>query len=295
MYSNIYGLLAGLVLVVMPLTVAAQSGQTVPMELAQRLADQNGLTQTQVFVGTLPPSMDSSIPQPKGVRLLGAVTQNEPLNIVELFYETAQPSRTVAEAYGLALIKSGWKKSESPGLPHGGFKPSFGGYTMYCRGKAIAISVQTPPRSKNDLRIAVSRHEQGDPCESFGAQQIMERFKTPLPDLVAPPGSQMTPASAGVTTGDSGATIKTSSSLSVILSSFAGQMRNAGWALGATAQTPSLGSQVFHVVDAQKQQWQAVLTIYASDIAANTYYAFVDVTNLTSQSKDNGSSWQSSP
>ena len=128
MSSKIHGILASLALAVMPLSVSAQSAQAVPMELAQRIADNSGVTQAEIFVRRLPPSIDSTVPQPQGVRLLGAVTQTEPINTVELYYDTNQPSRTVAEAYGAALIKSGWKKSESPGLPHGGFRqPSFGG------------------------------------------------------------------------------------------------------------------------------------------------------------------------
>ncbi len=295
--NNVRAIVMVVALAARPVSVMAQSGQTVPMELAQRLADTGGVARAQIFVGTLPPSMDSSVPLPKGVRLLGALVEKEPLNTTSLFYDTAQSSRSVAQAYGAELIRSGWKKTEAPGPLHGGFRETlFGGYTMYCRDNGSMVTVLTPPKSNTDLRVAVLKKPQGqDACESFVPQEMLERFRTPLPDLIAPPGAKMTMGSAGVTTGASGATIKTTSSLNSILESFSGQMRSAGWTPGAAAQTASLGSQTFHVVDAKKQQWQAVLTIYASDAAANTYYAFVDATNLTLESKGGSGGWLSVP
>ena len=270
-----------------PAPALAQSDEQNALELARRIASMQGVASAQVFVGKLPNGLPA-IPLPEA-RIVGSVATKgfapEQTDRFEVYYD-GDPA--VLAAYGAKMRGDGWSERPTPyNLPRGGFQPApFGSFHVFCKAGKPSIIARLAAKSR-DLSVGVSASMRQDACsEDFPGDMraMLERMQTPLPDLQAPSGVDMTVSQAGNPSGASGAFLKGPQSVSALLQAFAGQFSAAGWRASSSLANDQLGSQSFHFTDAKRQQWQTVLTIYTSDIDPQTHYAFLDVTNLTAQS-----------
>jgi hypothetical protein len=107
--------------------------------------------------------------------------------------------------------------------------------------------------------------------------------KSPLPQLTAPAGATMHPGTPGIMGAGpaSGAAFVTTMPLTQLLDALSLQLTKAGWKATPSNVTDTLGSRSFSIVDDTGQHWQAVITIYRSDVHPDRYYSYIDLTNLS--------------
>ena len=140
---------------------------------------------------------------------------------------------------------------------------------MYGSSDQNAITITTQQRSG---RL--------DPCEVLPAISRLIP-QTPLPTLNQPAGTTMTTSRAGAQDGISGAKLVTAMQLNGLMDALGRQLTAAGWSRDTASVSAQVGTTTYTTTDADAHRWQAALTIYRSAAAPTTYYAFIDVTNLS--------------
>ncbi|HEY9179131.1 MAG TPA: hypothetical protein VIO32_00325, partial [Candidatus Baltobacteraceae bacterium] len=235
----------------------------------QRLADSDfPQIHKTVTVGALPPGWTPPAPLPQGVPLLGAVyTANAD---TELYYAPTD-ANAASQQYVTQLRAAGYR--EHLGVAgRGGFSFAqiFGNLTVMCKGdRGVSIRIPQP----DDLRVDFAA-----PTAIGACVPQQPRFTTPVPDLLAPAGTQMTSAGAGggmtyaVGSGSSlfsSARFKTPLSAKQLLAAFTAQMRAAKWSALPPFASPQGAAQQF-IYDNGAQHWSSTLVIFR-ERAAHTY------------------------
>lgn len=250
--------------------------------LLQRVSEVKGQPPLRVWIGKLPEAWNLNVPLPADAKLIGALAR-EGVSYTQLYYETKAEAAEAARGYAKQLVAGGYVAKTPFGLSQGGFETA--SPALYC-GKGNTIAVYFAPgfgKDTHDLQIAVlATGSSTSPSPCSGAVDLFTAQRSPLPSLTAPPGVTMTIGQAGAGS-SSGAKLDTSAPLATVMEALTGQFTNAGWSVLDRASAAGVATTSFAFTDEKKVHWQAVLTLYASAGARGTYYAFVDVTNLTTE------------
>jgi len=256
------------------------------LELIRRLAtrDSEGAENVQIYVGQNPPGLDAAyLPAVKPVGSIAA-TRAGGQSSYSAFYNL---SNAQLQAYFARLHSDGWNAIALPQGGMGGFQNvSLAGMATFCKvGKALIVAQVTP--NSNAVAISAQQLPSGTPnicsaMEQFPFPAGLSR-KSPLPQLTAPAGATMHPGTPGIMGAGSasGAGFVTTMPLAQLLDALTLQLTNAGWKAAPSSVTDTLGSRSFSIVDEAGQHWQAVMTIYRSDLHPDRYYSFIDLTNLS--------------
>ena len=255
-----------------------KSDEPLLVHLMQRLLATYSLPRT-LYVGRVPPHVSRKLPLPAQAPIGSTETQlpDNPMVVNEQYSLYYTLSKSELSSYYTRLKALGWWQLTSPDNKGSGFYgPQEGGIASFCKSGLPAIMIQTrPDTNANDVNIDISRG-----CGSL--QQEIAQFGArfgPMPPIVAPQGVTMSGGQPGVPLGTSGAKFHGASSLSQLLDSFSAQLVAAGWKAGERSASARVGSRTF-TVSRGGRRWQAVVTVYASAAEAQTYYGFIDLTNL---------------
>lgn len=256
------------------------------VELIRRLAtrDSGGSENVRVYVGKNPPGLDAAyLPSAKPVGSIVAARMGGQSSY-SAFYNL---SNAELQSYFARLHSDGWNAIALPQGGMGGFQNvSLAGMASFCKaGKAFVMAQVTP--NSNAVTISAQQLAPGMPNMCSAMEQLSLPTgllqKSPLPQLSAPAGATMHPGTSGITGAGSasGAAFVTTMPLAQLLDALTLQLTNAGWKAAPSNVTEILGSRSFSVVDGTGQHWQAVITIYRSDIHPDRYYSYIDLTNLS--------------
>ena len=279
--KHMMAVLAGLLFVAAPLTASAQTSDDKTMQLLQRVAN-GAVGQADIFVGKLPNDVPN-VPLPDA-NIVGSIHQKGDVgNVVsvdsyQVYYNAGADT---LDGYATALNKAGWTLT---GLPTGGadgFTPSAGNMSFYCKSGAPMITAQSNDENPSDLLVSISLSSANQMLCNGGNGAIgaaMAMLKTPLPNLKAPAGAKVT-ISLVPSLGQSSAYVRSSSSISDLLSAFAAQMTGAGWSSGTKTASSTLATETFSIAK-EKTPWQSVLTISAIPGKPGEYAAFISAMKL---------------
>ena len=252
---------------VLPLILAAAASISQPDLFIQRVVDLGVPGRKILTQGALPPGWTPPAPLPQGLPLLGTVNT---ANIETEIYYAPSDARAAAQQYEAQLRAAGYR--ERLGVPgQGGFSIALflNNLTVMCNGDR-GVSINVP--SNTDLRVNFSAATLG-PC----APQV-PRFRTPVPNLIAPPGAEITGGGGtggGMTYGQfnmsSSAMIKSALPAKQLMAAFAEQMRAAHWEATAPFASPQGAAQRF-TYDRGTQHWNSVILIFRG-ASARTYDA----------------------
>ncbi|HTX55650.1 MAG TPA: hypothetical protein VMD47_00965 [Candidatus Acidoferrales bacterium] len=265
---------------------SSTSAQTTDADvLLHRLAAQAGGT-AQVFIDKLPPDVPK-VPLPDA-KLVGSVHQSvdSPLTIdsYDLYYD-AKPD--TLSAYADALLAAGWKEHPLT-AGSGGFVSSTAPQNeIYCKsdGAFISTRIGTDPQ---DLRVSIQPRgtAAGLACGRNALMAMMRAFaKSPLPELHAPAGVQMSVSLLPTPNGQSAAYVHNGTSASALLAEFASQMAGAGWKPGPASGGTEIVAETFAKVDDKGTPWQSTISIQAVEAKPGEFVAFINAVNLTALAK----------
>ena len=219
-------------------TASLAQPQTVPRELAQRLAGA-GAT---ILVGELPPEkrLGFDFPLPKGSRVVGANVwrDDDPLfNMVSLYLSSEQRVADVKTFYRQAFRDLGWRLGQT--YQQTGFLPSSETEVVdsmtFCHSQGNSgtdVYVQFGARRQVtliDAQVNTYERSQG----SSGACDAPEHREPPIPALDAPVNSKTTALEnlSGFEQGNGGSVIvlKTHLNARELLEHYAQQLELSGW------------------------------------------------------------------
>jgi hypothetical protein len=278
--------------------IATASEQQDALRLAQRIAAQ-GTPGTTVRLRAAPAVLPASVPLPKAA-LLGSVATDIGGNRgpgavhagyrITLYFDPSNRAAAVT-AYENALRAAGWKAVDMMArltIPHGGFTAHSPELIAWCspREGSASILITAPPSDASvlDVNVEIGSMLAGMRCgaetrdsRSVTAVSFEAPFaKSPLPEFAA--GSGLTIDDSGPAVGSmTEARVTSSLGLAAVFERFAKQLRDAGWAPGASASADTLRSQTF-TKTAEGKPAVALLAVHALD--ATHYFALADVTTF---------------
>ncbi len=260
-----------------------KSDEPALLELTRRLATSGGTQEAQVYLVQTPPGVGEwGLPLPSATPLASTVAEPNYSSGGPLYNIYYTLTDSDLQSYFARLQASGFARQPVPGASMGGFEnPYFAGNAGFCEKSVGLINVHTMPNS-NAITLSVQPSKQ-TVCNTMQPPFITPTMfpHSPLPVLTPPDGVTMRPASPGVPGGTSGAVFVTTLPLSQLLDAFSVQLAKAGWTAGAASVGADVGSRSYSFADSQGRHWQAVLTLYRSDVHSDRYYAYIDVTNVS--------------
>ena len=259
---------------VFALVFAAAAAGSFSEMLLQRIVNDTPREKKTVTVGALPRGWTAPVPLPN-IQLLGSVAT--PNFSTDLYYEPVDAT-SAAQTYAAQLQTLGFhRRMGGPGEASGfiGAAQITSGLTILCRGTQ-SISINVPAR--DDMRVSISSPQ------SLGACGPREpRVTTPLPELVAPPGTTVVADLGGgsgfsavpsSSWGYSQAVLDTTLPVERLMENFAAQFRAAHWNVQRAFVAKRGGLQSF-TYDAGSRHWKATLFVSPGD-TAHTYDARID-------------------
>jgi len=236
---------------------------TVPLELAQSLV--LGPFETHVapdiYVGELPPRM-SSIPLPKGVRVIGSIDSRAMLTAAIVM---SGDEMAVREAISSSLVRGGWRTYEEPadGI-RGGFVSSDGPRGLaFCSPDSTFASfgLKAGPAAGQTRVLLYSM-----PTREYSACRRQPRPERRMSTFILPtlkplPNSSTSPSGSGSSTGEAHSTAYVRSSVApeAIAAHYSAQLIAAGWTATLKAKGDGIESDLFELKDKEGQSWNAVL------------------------------------
>lgn len=264
----------------------AQTNAADTLVLTQRLI---GVGPNDLTVDALPPNWTSPVPLPSGLPILGSVSRNG--TFVTIYYRPAD-ARQAFGAYSAQLLAAGFTNLSRPiapraisGLmPSGSFSSQSYGY--FCRdGQNVYVRTDLP--SNDDLRVEITPKSTQPCAQSMAAPHPPP--VSPLPQLIAPAGTTITPTggisasnASGMESTSTTALIQGNAAAPAILAAIVAQLKAAGWS--AATQLSNGGSAVASLrFQKGGQNWQGWLSVLAG-IKPQTFTAHIDAVNTGSPS-----------
>ncbi len=251
--------------------------------LTQRLM---GLGANDLTVDALPPNWTSPVPLPPGLPVLGSVSHNG--TYVTIYYRPSD-ARQAFDAYSAQLMAAGLAN-----LSHSGALRTITGFSASVSAQAFAdfcrdgqnVLIRTGPQTIDDFRVEIIP-KTPQPCAQPMATPHTAPV-SPLPPLIAPAGTTITPMGGGMnslTMGTNGGIESTSTTALIqgnvavpaLLDAIIAELKAAGWSTSTqlSGRSSAVASLRFQNGG---QNWQGWLSVLAG-IKAQTFTAHIDAVN----------------
>ncbi|NEQ22770.1 MAG: hypothetical protein F6K28_27040 [Microcoleus sp. SIO2G3] len=238
----------------------------------------------QVLLGQLPPQLPE-LPLPEQARIIGSVTSpNDQAGSYRIFLDVPRSPQQVRAFYREQLHNAGWTENtdffsggfvatETPGLPYG--LPS-----IFCKdAQYVFLSVVALPNAEAtavSVQLQSSENPRESPCNRR-EELISRRESIPLPELIAPPNTQVATTGGGSSNNRSStARIESSLTNQALIAHYVSQLQQAGWRQQTIDTTDSIAWSFLTRQDDQGRTWQGFLSIAPAG-ALNTYAASIVV------------------
>ncbi|MBD2091065.1 hypothetical protein H6F67_14520 [Microcoleus sp. FACHB-1515] len=264
------------------------SEQDLQRELLLRMVG----TDSEVVLGRLPSDLPIDLPLPDQARIIGSIVSTESQENFSLYdyliyLDVPRSPQQARDFYQEQLSRAGWREGEdftSPGFVSteiDGFP--FGIPSTFCKDdQLILVSVRALSNNQAatvSLQLKNTANEPYSPCDR--PEEVTMRdpaASIPLPELTAPPNTQVRAAGGGGSEDNWSSTANIESSLTdqALVAHYVSQLEQAGWTQQASDTADASVWSFLTLRDDEGQPWQAFLSIAPAN-EPNTYTASIIV------------------
>ena len=291
MKRSIYGLLALLALVVLPVLAQESNVQIIGgdedalREFVLRYLGAGGAytEDTTILIGALPDELPFDLPLPNDAQIVGSIVRSDSHSI-EIIADSALEPDAVVAFFDDALA-DGWESAQGGMMPVGGFveNPFTMGQFCYNEGEAaLNINASSAPSGMTDIRFYIISPGDAYMCAGGSEMAVQDAFRL-LPRLTTPEGVELLPGSGGGGGGgfpgrrsaSSTANLTTERPLQDIADDYNAQLVDAGWEQSDSAVSGGVAWSGWTFTDETGARWGGTFTITASPTDDGEYAAWL--------------------